>query len=107
VQVGNEQKVYSMQELIAGKAAMEQLGKVQYNTSGVQDTILASGDAEGYFATRSAQWEKWLDERHFSVPGMQIVFGQGVSGAGGIDGGWEKLCNGQVAPEEGLVYKMQ
>ncbi|KAJ5124856.1 Protein of unknown function DUF2855 [Penicillium bovifimosum] len=107
VQVGNEQKVYSMQEVIAGRAAMEKLGKVQFNTSGVQDTILASGDVEGYFKRRSARWEKWLDERHLSVPGMEIVFGKGVLSAGGIEGGWEKLCNGQVAPEEGLVYKMQ
>ncbi|KAJ5555682.1 hypothetical protein N7535_008116 [Penicillium sp. DV-2018c] len=107
VKVGNEQKVYGIQEVIAGQAAMKELGKIQYNTSGVQDTILASGDAEAYFAKKSAQWEKWLDGRHLRVPGMQVVFGQGVSGAGGIEGGWEKLCNGQVAPEEGLVYKMQ
>ncbi|KAJ5153766.1 Protein of unknown function DUF2855 [Penicillium coprophilum] len=107
VQVGNEQKVYSMEEMIAGREASAKLGKVQYNTSGVQDTILETVDLEAYFATRNEQWEKWLDERHLSVPGKQIVFGRGVEGADGIEGGWERLCHGQVGGDEGLVYKMQ
>lgn len=107
VQVGNEQKVYSMEEMIAGRAAMAELGKVQYNTSGVQDMILETIGPEAYFAARGAQWEKWLDERHLSEPGKQIVFGSGVSGADGIEGGWDRLCHGQVGAEEGLVYKMQ
>ncbi|KAJ6159647.1 hypothetical protein N7497_004184 [Penicillium chrysogenum] len=107
VKVGNEQKVYSMEELIAGRTAMEELGKVQFNTSGVQDTILESVGPEAYFATKDEQWAKWLDDRHLSVPGMQIVFGSGVSGVDGVEGGWDRLCHGQVRAEEGLVYKMQ
>jgi hypothetical protein len=107
VKVGNEQKVYSMEELHAGGEAMARLGKVQYNTSGVQDTILETCDPEAYFAKRSAKWEKWLDDRHLSVPGKQVVFGRGVSGAEGVEGGWERLCHGQVGADEGLVYKMQ
>ncbi|KAJ5193363.1 hypothetical protein N7449_009505 [Penicillium cf. viridicatum] len=107
VQVGNEQKVYSTEEIIAGQAAMTELGKVQYNTSGVQDTILETVGPEAYFEIRGAQWEKWLDERHLSEPGTKIVFGSGVSGADGVEGGWERLCHGQVGAEEGLVYKIQ
>ncbi|CAG8909910.1 unnamed protein product [Penicillium egyptiacum] len=107
VQVGNEQKVYSMEEMIARRAAMEELRKIQFNTSGVQDTILESVGPEAYFATRGAQWEKWLDDRHLSVPGMQIAFGSGVSGVSGVEGGWDRLCHGQIRAEEGLVYKMQ
>ncbi|KAJ5926268.1 hypothetical protein N7516_008041 [Penicillium verrucosum] len=107
VQVGNEQKVYSTEEIIAGQTAMAELGKVQYNTSGVQDTILETVGPEAYFATIGAQWEKWLDERHLSEPGMKIVFGSGVCGADGVEGGWERLCHGQVGAEEGLVYKIQ
>ncbi|KAJ5971383.1 uncharacterized protein N7479_001301 [Penicillium vulpinum] len=107
VSVGKEQKVYSVEDLIAGGAENEKLGKVQYNTSGVQDTILESVGPEAYFATKAVQWEKWLDDRHLSVPGKQIVFGHGVSGADGIEGGWDRLCQGQVRAEEGLVYKMQ
>lgn len=106
VKVGNEQKVYSTEELLAGRDAIVKLGKVQYNTSGVQDTILATQDVGAYFATKATQWEKWLDERHLSVPGMQIMFGRGVSGDG-VEAGWERLCNGQVGAEEGLVYKLQ
>jgi hypothetical protein len=107
IQVGNEQKVYSTEELLAGRSAMAELGKIQYNTSGVQDTVLESVDPEAYFETKNKLWDQWLDTRHLSVPGMQIVFGSGVSGADGIEGGWERLCHGEVGSEEGLVYKMQ
>lgn len=107
IKVGSEQKVYSTEEMLAGRAAGAKLGKVQYNTAGVQDTILETIGPEAYFTNRSAHWEKWLDERHLSVPGMQIVFGRGVLGVHGIEGGWERLCHGQVGAEEGLVYKMQ
>jgi hypothetical protein len=107
IQVGSEQKVYSTEEFLAGRAAIAELGKVQYNTSGVQDTVLETMDQEDYFATQKELWDQWLDARHLSVPGMQIVFGNGVSGADGVEGGWERLCHGKVGSEEGLVYKMQ
>jgi len=107
IQVGSEQKVYSTEEILAGRAAIAELGKVQYNTSGVQDTVLESMDQEAYFGTQKELWNQWLDERHLSVPGMQIVLGSGVSGIDGVEGGWERLCHGEVGAEEGLVYKMQ
>lgn len=37
---------------------------------------------------------------------MQLVWGQGIAGPMGIYGGWEKLSNGAVRPEEGLVYAL-
>jgi hypothetical protein len=107
VQVGNEQKVYSGEEILAGRAKIAELGKVQYNTSGVQDTVLESMDQEAYFTTQKKFWEQWLDRRQLNAPGMEIVMGSGVSGTDGVEGGWERLCHGEVRPEEGLVYKMQ
>jgi hypothetical protein len=106
IQIGSEQKVYSTEEMLANRAAVAELGKVQFNTSGVQDTVIERMGHEAYFAMKDERWNEWLSERHLSVPGMQIVWGKGVSGDG-IEKGWERLCQGQVGAEEGLVYRLQ
>ncbi|KAJ6010036.1 hypothetical protein N7522_005052 [Penicillium canescens] len=106
IQVGSEQRVYSTEEMLAKGAAVAELGKVQFNTSGVQDTVIERMGHEAYFAMKDALWDEWLSERHLSVPGMQIVWGKGVLGDG-IEKGWKRLCRGQVGAEEGLVYKLQ
>ncbi|KAJ5306868.1 hypothetical protein PENANT_c003G02266 [Penicillium antarcticum] len=106
LQVGSEQRVYSTEEMLAQRAAVVELGKIPFNTSGVQDTVIERMGPEEYFATKDARWEEWLSERHLSVPGMEIVWGTGISGDG-IEKGWERLCRGQVGAEEGLVYRFQ
>ena len=85
---------------------MSRLGKVQYNTSGVQDTVMQSVGAESYFSTLNPLWNQWLRDRPRSVPDLQIEWGKGTSGAGGIEGGWKRLCQGQVSADEGLVYRI-
>jgi hypothetical protein len=40
------------------------------------------------------------------MPDMQINVGKGITGSGGIEGGWERLCRGYVGTTEGLVYKL-
>jgi hypothetical protein len=107
IQVGSEQRVYSNEETLANRAAVAELGKVMFNTSGVQDTAIERMGAEAYFADKEARWEEWLSQRHLSEPGMQIVWGHGISGDDGIEQGWERLCHGQVRAEEGLIYRFQ
>ncbi len=85
---------------------MTRLAKIQYNTAGVLDTVLHSNGAETYFETVTPLWEQWLRERHRSVPDMRIVWGKGVEGDEGVEGGWGRLCQGQVGAGEGLVFWM-
>ncbi|KAL4977666.1 hypothetical protein BDW66DRAFT_158755 [Aspergillus desertorum] len=106
LQVGSQQKVYSADEVQAARAAMQSLGKIQYNTSGVQDTIISREGAATYFGKVSRRWKEWLAHRASAIPDMGLVYGQGIAGEDGIYGGWEKLSNGAVRPEEGLVYAL-
>ncbi len=88
------------------REAMIRLGKVQYNTSGVQDRVIECRGAKAYFESVEPLWDQWLRTRQRSIPDMRIVWGKGISGAGGIEEGWTRLCQGRVAAEEGLVYQM-
>ena len=85
---------------------MSRLGKIQYNTSGVQGTVMQSIGAEFYFSTLDSLWDQWLRDRPLSMPDLRLDWGHGISGAGGIEGGWTRLCQGRVGAEEGLVYRM-
>jgi hypothetical protein len=85
---------------------MVRLGKVQFNTSGVQDRVTGSVGANAYFESVESLWDQWLRTRQRSMPDVKIIWGKGVSGVGGIEGGWTRLCEGRVAPGEALVYQM-
>ncbi|GFF41977.1 hypothetical protein IFM51744_04987 [Aspergillus udagawae] len=106
LQVGSQQKVYTTEEVHAARAAMQSLGKIQYNTSGLQDTIIEREGAATYFGKVTRRWKEWLTDRASAIPDMNLVWGQGIDGENGIYGGWERLSNGQVHPEEGLVYAL-
>ncbi|KAF7126023.1 hypothetical protein CNMCM5793_002382 [Aspergillus hiratsukae] len=106
LQVGSQQKVYTADEVQAARAAMQSLGKIQYNTSGIQDTIINREGAATYFGKVSRRWKEWLAHCASAIPDMRLVYGQGIAGENGIYGGWEKLSNGAVRPEEGLVYAL-
>ncbi|PKX91135.1 DUF2855 family protein [Aspergillus novofumigatus IBT 16806] len=106
LQVGSQQKVYTTEEVQAAGAAMQSMGKIQYNTSGIQDAIIDRDGAEAYFGNVSRRWKEWLADRASAIPDMQLVWGEGIDGDNGIYGGWERLSNGEVRPEEGLVYAL-
>ncbi|KAF4230412.1 hypothetical protein CNMCM6457_005988 [Aspergillus fumigatiaffinis] len=106
LQVGSQQKVYTTEEVQAARADMQSQGKIQYNTSGVQDTVIEREGAARYFGKVSSRWKEWLADRASAIPDMQLVWGQGIAGENGIYGGWERLSNGEVRPEEGLVYAL-
>lgn len=99
-------QVYTDEEQLAAKEAMSKLGKVQYNTSGVQDAVMQADGAEAYFDKLARVWDEFYRTRHASIPDMRIIWGEGISGPGGIEGGWEKLCKGRVGGSEGLVYRL-
>jgi hypothetical protein len=99
-------QVYTADEVQAARAAIQLLGKIQYNTSGIQDTIINREGATTYFRNVSRRWKEWLAHRASAIPDMHLVYGQGIAGENGIYGGWERLSNGAVRPEEGLVYSL-
>ncbi|KAL5353806.1 hypothetical protein ACLOAV_001848 [Pseudogymnoascus australis] len=94
IQVGSQQKIYTDEDVLATKEEMSRFGKVQYNTSGVQDTVMQLNGAATYFDTVTQLWDQWLRNRHRSIPDMRIVWGKGISGADGIEGAGKGSAKG-------------
>lgn len=86
---------------------MQKLGKVQYNTAGVADSAVAAQGVESFYGEEDKVWKKLLSERHQVTPDLRVVWKDGVSGADGIEGAWDLLCNGKVGASEALVYRVQ
>jgi hypothetical protein len=85
---------------------MTALGKFQTNTSGIRDAATANGGAAEYFASSGRLFEEWQKERKLVVPDLKVIMGDGVKGEKGIEGGWGRLCQGNVGADEGLVYRL-
>lgn len=100
--IGSEQKVYTPDELRERMVASANIGKMQYNTSGVRDRVLEREDAESHWSTYWEAWDRFLADT--AVADVEIVLGNGVQGEKGLEGGWDALCAGRVVGNKGLVY---
>ncbi|PYI03144.1 hypothetical protein BO78DRAFT_375660 [Aspergillus sclerotiicarbonarius CBS 121057] len=103
--VGFQQKVYSMEEALAGQEALGALGMIQLNTSPIQEAVLGVQDPEKFFEELYERWNHWLVNRELVAPDLRLVWGEGVVGPEGIEGGWDLLCQSKVKPDETLVYR--
>lgn len=92
--------------MLVTREAMAKLAKIQYNTAGIQDTVIARDGEKRYFNDTATEWEKWLAGVEKNVGDLRIVWGRGVGGESGIEGGWDRLREGNVGSSEGLVYKL-
>ncbi|KAL4794346.1 hypothetical protein BDV19DRAFT_197448 [Aspergillus venezuelensis] len=104
--VGYEQKVYSLPDLAASQSSMVSLKKQQFNTSPILEVAIQQKGLEKYHAEVKERFDLWLEKREDAAPDLKLVWGEGVVGESGIEGGWERLCRSEVKPEEALVYKL-
>lgn len=82
------------------------MGKLRYNTSGVQDAAVIAKGEKDFFESLNSKWDLMIEERHQWAPDLKIVQGSGISGIDGLEGGWTKLSKGEVAADEALVYRV-
>lgn len=102
VQIGQEAKVYSEDEMNESMKAFGELGKVQLNTSGVKDRALERRGAKFYYSDMMKGWEKWIESG--GLEGMRLDLGNGIGGSDGIEGGWSNICKGNVDGDVGMAY---
>ena len=95
-----------MEEVLAGQKAMGELGMIQLNTSPILEAVLEVRDHEKVFEELYERWNHWLENRELVAPDLRLVWGKGVVGPEGIEGGWDLLCQGKVKPDEALVYQL-
>lgn len=100
------EQVYSDDEIKKHCESIQIMGKVQFNTSGVRDAVIARTSAQNFHDHVQLVWDDWLSTSHDIMPDVQVKLGQGVSGDKGIEGGWRRLCQGCVGSQEGLAYVM-
>ncbi|KAL3448199.1 hypothetical protein BJX65DRAFT_307475 [Aspergillus insuetus] len=106
LQIGNQQKVYTPGEAQAAQAEIVALRKVRTNTSAIQETAIELQGAAPYFSKYNKKWNQWLEHRECAAPDLKLEWGDGVVGDKGVEGAWERLGQGQVTPEEVLVYRL-
>ena len=61
------------------------------------------GEAE-YLADLSREFDRFLE--HDCIEALKPVWGQGMKGPDGVEGGWDRLCAGKMAAATGLVYRL-
>ena len=86
---------------------MKSLAKIQYNTAGIIDSLVISQGAEALHTELDSTLEKFMNERHLSMPDLNLVWKDGVNGGDGIEEGWDLLCNGKVGANEAYLYRVQ
>ncbi|KAJ0417259.1 hypothetical protein BJY00DRAFT_289872 [Aspergillus carlsbadensis] len=106
LQIGYQQKVYTPQEAQGFQADVVALGKVRTNTSAIQETAIELQGAAPYFSEYNKRWKQWVEHRECAAPDLKLVWGEGVVGDKGVEGAWDRLGQGQVRPEEVLVYRL-
>ncbi|KAL3439795.1 hypothetical protein BJX65DRAFT_317446 [Aspergillus insuetus] len=106
VNIGNQQKIYTPSEVGAALSSAAEHGKIQFNTSPVLEAILALQGATKLFAGLEEAWEHWLENHEAAAPDLRFVWGEGVVGEKGIEGGWTRLTRGEVKPEKALAFRI-
>jgi hypothetical protein len=104
--VGFQQKVYTLADVAAAQAAAGAHGIIQLNTSPILSAALEVQGARKVYEGLERRWEHWLANREVAAPDLRLVWGKGITGEEGIEGGWDRLCQGGVKPEEALVYRL-
>ncbi|KAL0487493.1 rplI [Acrasis kona] len=86
--------------LVVGVASQ---GDVQFNTSGVRDKVIERQGA-AHFKSVHESLKRCLNEKGMGE--LELVWGQGVQGANGIEGSWDMLCNGRLDAKKAYVFKL-
>ncbi|KAJ5232860.1 hypothetical protein N7468_005816 [Penicillium chermesinum] len=106
ISIGTQQMVLSSEETLKAQEQAAALGKIQYNTSSIEDVGIATKGENGFFESLGPKWERLLDQRHQWAPDLKMIWGDGVSGPEGIEGGWDRVANGRVGADEARVYRL-
>lgn len=106
--VGGESKVYTPEELAERQAIIARLGAVRCNASGIREEAQAAIGEARFFSDQDAAFDKLLTEQLAgggdAVLGVKLGVYKGLRGADGIEGGWDRVCNGKVKGGEGLSF---
>lgn len=61
------------------------------------------GEAE-YLGDLTQEFDRFLESDCISA--LKLVWGKGLTGPGGLEGGWDHIVSGKMGAAEGLVYRL-
>lgn len=61
------------------------------------------GEAE-YLGDLDREFDRFIDNE--CVNALKLIWGKGMRGNNGVEGGWERVCSGNLGAAEGLVYRL-
>ncbi|KAK2743658.1 hypothetical protein FQN57_004767 [Myotisia sp. PD_48] len=104
IKIGSEQKAALVENLTDETFLAMASNTVMFNTSAVQELAKETQGAQSYYDQLEAAWNEYLADRAMILPDIEIIWGEGVSGQNGIEAGWKRLCQGQVATHEDSTF---
>ena len=102
--VGGNPQLHTPAEL--GRWAQRNAGlanRVQMNASGIRDALMKQDGAEKYFEDLNKAWDQFIKGE--SAKDLKLEIGTGVKGDDGLEGGWTRLCNGNIPGNGALAYR--
>lgn len=103
IQVAGETKPQTPEEATAGFLARRKAEgyKALINASAMRTQAMEKNGEQRYYDDFAKVWD--LVKKGSYIQGMQLVWGEGMEDLGR---GWERLCKGEVGPDEGLVFSL-
>ncbi|KEF52435.1 uncharacterized protein A1O9_11676 [Exophiala aquamarina CBS 119918] len=106
--VGGESKVYTPEDLAERQAIITRLGAVRCNASAIREDAQAAIGEARFFSDQDAAFDELLQEQlangSDAVLGVKLGIHKGLRGAEGIEGGWDRVCTGNLKGDEGLAF---
>lgn len=106
--VGAESKVYTPEQLLERRATTSRLGAVQCNASGIREEAMTAIGHAKFFREQDAEFDKFLKEQLADgkgvVLGVKLRLLKALRGADGMEGTWDRLCQGKIEGGEGLAF---
>ncbi|KAL2073275.1 hypothetical protein VTL71DRAFT_10599 [Oculimacula yallundae] len=102
--IGGEVAAISPEQATAAIMARYKAGgdaKPNMNASAVMDQALKLVGEQKYFDDYRREFVAFMERG--AVKGLRLVWGQGMDDVGK---GWQRLCKGDVGPDEGLVFNL-
>ncbi|KAH0440698.1 hypothetical protein CcaCcLH18_02368 [Colletotrichum camelliae] len=105
VMIGVEPKMGTADELVSLIGSKRQSrSTVELNTTFVIDIGIATEGGQKFFEENVKAFDRAVEEKYLGD--IESVKGSGVSGPGGVEGAWENLIQGTLAPNKAWVYQL-
>lgn len=81
------------------------LERIQMNMSGIREAMLERGSATSYFGNLQRAYAAFRQSS--CAEDLKLEVGSGIRGERGVEGGWSRLCRGEVESDVALAFTIK